>query len=454
MKSFLIPLLIPFLSFAQNPNHFILSGKVNGDSTNTINIVSEKNKVSESISVSEQGVFNDTLLLPDGEYFFAYGQSMFTFSVDRDIAFQLSFDHDELWSSAKFSGQDAGIMNYYFDRFMLEMDLFEVTFHENFYRLDEEEFVQTVDSIANLERAVLQRYNSSLTDDFKKFELGSIKYSRLLTLDNYDDGRRWIREDPSYEVSNEFPDVFSEINYGEEYLYTSGDYISYIINSLHEEVSKYKKENPEVHYEIKLLEITKKRISNPELLNILFTRYLNQQGKTTQNIEPFFELLRTGIADSVTLIKLEELKGQREKTIKGAEVANFKLENEKGEIIELEDFEGSIVVIDVWASWCLPCRKEIPKFEEMKKMFETDPVVFMGINAMDSKENWLKTLEEENMTGIQLFAPKDDIDFFKDLMIYEMPRYILIDKNGKLLESRLVRPSHEKFYDKIKEALN
>lgn len=456
MKSYLITLLIPFISLAQNPNknQFVISGKIKGDSTNNINIVSEKNEESELIPVSEQGLFNDTLFLKDGEYVFAYGQSIFSFSIERDLNVHLSFDHKDLWSSANFSGKDAGIMNYYFEQFLLEMELLDIMYQENLYQLDESEFVQTVDSITNLKKAVIYRYDSNLPDDFKKFELGNLKYYRLLTLDNYDDGRRWIRDEPSFTVSDKYPAIFSNISFDEEYLYTSGNYISYIKNYLYEEVSKHKKENPEIQYEIYLLEITKKKVSDPELLNILFTNYLNQEGKTTKNIESFFELLRTGINDSITLIKLDEIKEQRKKTAKGAEVANFKLHNEKGELVELNDFEGNLIVIDVWASWCLPCRKEMPIFEEMKIRFVNEPVVFIGINAMDSKENWMKTLEEESLTGVQLFAPKKDITFFEDLMIYEMPRYILIDKNGKLLESRLIRPSHEKFYDKIKESLN
>jgi thiol-disulfide isomerase/thioredoxin len=455
MKSILIILLLPLFVYTQeaSENRIIISGQVRGDSTSNINLVSESNQDSRLISTSENGSFNDTLFLKDGEYIFVYDQQFFNFSVDRDLTFSLTFDHKNLWSSLDFAGKDAALINYYFEQFLLEMELSEIMYHENINRLDEEEYVQTIDSVTNLKKDIIFRFESELPEEVKEFELGNLKYWRLWSLNNYVHGRRWIRNEPSFNVSINYPDVFANVNYDEEYLYSSNYYISYIKDYLYKKLTEYKQAHPSSNTGVYLLELTKNEVSNPVLLNILFSRYLNQEGKTVEDFEPFFELLKTGITDTLTLIELEKMREQRKKTTKGASVSNFELKNEKGQIVRLSDFKGNLVVVDVWASWCLPCIKEIPKLQEMKNRFKDDSVVFVGINAMDGKDDWLKALQKHSMTGVQLFAPDDQIPFLKDLMVNSLPRYILIDKHGKLLDARLTRPSNEKFYDRIREEL-
>ena len=455
MKTYLITLLIPFISFSENlnKNQLIISGQVKGDSVKSINIVSQINNVSKLIALSESGSFSDTLSLSDGEYMLVYDQQFFTFKVERNVTFALSFDHLGLWSTAEFSGKDGALINYYFEQFILEMDLSELMYHENINRLEEEEYIQTIDSVTNLKRNVILQFESDLPSEVKTFELGNLKYWKLWSLNNYVHGRRWITKEPSFNVSSNYPDVFANVSFEEDYLYSSNYYISYIKDYLYKKLSAYKKDNPNSDTEVYLLELTKKEVSNTELLNILFTSYLNQEGKTVEDFEPFFEQLETGITDSLTLIELEKIKEQRKKTTKGASVSNFELKNEKGQTVRLSDFKGNIVVVDVWASWCLPCIKEIPQLNEMKKRFEDDSVVFIGINAMDSKKDWLNALQEMDVKGVQLFAPDDQIPFFKDLMVTSLPRYILIDEQGKLLDSRLTRPTSEKFYERIREEL-
>ena len=57
----------------------------------------------------------------------------------------------------------------------------------------------------------------------------------------------------------------------------------------------------------------------------------------------------------------------------------FTFEDMKGQSRSLEEFKGKYVFIDVWASWCYPCRKEFPHLQELEKKFEGQNIVFVGI---------------------------------------------------------------------------
>ncbi|MFN0168770.1 MAG: TlpA family protein disulfide reductase [Bryobacteraceae bacterium] len=65
---------------------------------------------------------------------------------------------------------------------------------------------------------------------------------------------------------------------------------------------------------------------------------------------------------------------------------DFELKNGEGKIVRLSDYKGKVVLIDFWATWCGPCKAEIPWLIEMSKKYEADGLVVLGI-SMDS-EGW------------------------------------------------------------------
>ncbi|MCK4561887.1 MAG: TlpA family protein disulfide reductase, partial [Flavobacteriaceae bacterium] len=138
---------------------------------------------------------------------------------------------------------------------------------------------------------------------------------------------------------------------------------------------------------------------------------------------------------------------------KGTPSPKFNYPNTKGENVSLDDLKGKYVYIDVWATWCAPCKKEIPFLKELKNEFKNKniAIVSLSIDKMEHKDKWLKMVADKNLQGIQIMADKDwSSTFITAYHVQSIPRFILIDKEGNIFDANAPRPSDPN----LKELLN
>jgi thiol-disulfide isomerase/thioredoxin len=129
---------------------------------------------------------------------------------------------------------------------------------------------------------------------------------------------------------------------------------------------------------------------------------------------------------------------------KGAPSPTFNYPDNNGNSVSLEDLKGKYVYIDVWATWCGPCKGEIPYLKEIDDEFKGKDIAFvsLSIDKMEHKEKWLKMIQDEKLQGIQVLADKDwNSDFVTAYNIKGIPRFILLDKNGNIVDANAPRPS-------------
>lgn len=97
----------------------------------------------------------------------------------------------------------------------------------------------------------------------------------------------------------------------------------------------------------------------------------------------------------------------------------------------LEEYKGKVVFLNFWATWCPPCRKEMPEIEELYKEYGENKkdVIFLGVNN-EKKENVVKFLKENNYTFPTVFEEKEKIT--NQYFISAFPTSFVIDKNGNV----------------------
>ena len=139
-------------------------------------------------------------------------------------------------------------------------------------------------------------------------------------------------------------------------------------------------------------------------------------------------------------------------------------ENFKGGTSSLKDFRGKYVYIDVWATWCGPCKIEIPFLKELEAKFHNRNIEFISISVDDARrsgtmakayKDWRAMVKDKNLTGTQLITGNGwDVDFIKKYKIDKtgIPRFILIDPKGNIIDPDAPRPSSTKL-NKILEDL-
>lgn len=134
------------------------------------------------------------------------------------------------------------------------------------------------------------------------------------------------------------------------------------------------------------------------------------------------------------------------KNILGKPSPTFTFPNIDGQMTSLENFKGKYVYIDVWATWCAPCRDEIPSLKKLEEDFRGKNIEFVSISVDNKKDTdkWKNMVETEELAGQQLIASDSwKSPFIKGYGIRSIPRFILIDPEGIVIDSDAPRPSNE-----------
>ncbi len=131
---------------------------------------------------------------------------------------------------------------------------------------------------------------------------------------------------------------------------------------------------------------------------------------------------------------------KRKATIAGSLFpAGVVLEDAEGNVVDFSSFKGKYVYIDLWASWCGPCCKEVPHLQALEKELQNENVVFLSISTDTDKEAWKKKMVELGMHGNQLHDR--DNTLCNALNVKGIPFFLIYDKEGKLHTYKAMRPS-------------
>lgn len=124
---------------------------------------------------------------------------------------------------------------------------------------------------------------------------------------------------------------------------------------------------------------------------------------------------------------------------KGEKCPDFVFKDTAGRDVKLSQFKGKYIYIDVWASWCYPCRKEYPELVAMRDRMKDKNIVFVGISTDTKEYRWKGTLQNLKMEGVHWMLK--DTGFTKSFNIPSIPRYILIDTKGIIINPAMSGPS-------------
>jgi thiol-disulfide isomerase/thioredoxin len=168
------------------------------------------------------------------------------------------------------------------------------------------------------------------------------------------------------------------------------------------------------------------KYSGPDNLEVVLTIFRNKVGKQEYQQE------------------IDEAYAKWENLVKGSPAPDFIAHDMDGKEYHLADFLGKYVYIDVWATWCGPCRTEIPYLKEVEHEFHDNNIAFISISVDKQKDydKWKTMVIEEELGGYQLFAPNDwKSEIASNYLVRSIPRFILIDMDGNILNVSAERPS-------------
>ena len=170
----------------------------------------------------------------------------------------------------------------------------------------------------------------------------------------------------------------------------------------------------------------------------------------------FVELQKKNIEMNLTGLSQYHTQISANKKLNNSQAPNFDYENFAGGKTSLESLKGKYVYIDVWATWCGPCRAEIPSLKALEESMHGKNIEFVSISVDVEKdhEKWQNFVKEKSLGGTQLYADKNwNSDFIKAFGINSIPRFILIDPTGKVIDADAMRPSNGKLKEQLEGLL-
>ena len=186
------------------------------------------------------------------------------------------------------------------------------------------------------------------------------------------------------------------------------------------------------------------------LFNTYFAPFLDKAASFKESNPAFYASIVDGIENhkEYTLTRRSVLAALPQP---GDAAIDFTYPDKDGNNVALSDFIGSVVYVDVWATWCGPCRAEMPFLHDLEAEYSDKNVTFIGVSVDEEKNRqvWLDMMEEKDMQGVQIFADGWS-QITKDYAINGIPRFMLFDTEGNVSNLNADRPSS----DDIRPALD
>lgn len=154
--------------------------------------------------------------------------------------------------------------------------------------------------------------------------------------------------------------------------------------------------------------------------------------------EDFANMILKSVAEKSQKDSIQEALKRR--WIPGTPAPDFKYRDINGKTVSLKDLKGKYVYIDVWATWCGPCKGEIPHLQRLEEKMHGRKIVFVSISCDANRLAWERMVNEKKLGGIQLQIEGDNA-FLSAFGVEGIPRFILLDKKGRVVNAWMSRPS-------------
>lgn len=278
--------------------------------------------------------------------------------------------------------------------------------------------------------------------DFVKMEEGRIKYSYAAPLLMHPVGHMMMTGRMDYQPDQAYYDVIKSYMEDNPQWADLDEFRSFAVEAAHaldaqnrSETSLYPKTVAQMKY---IADCFKNEKVRGTLLHYLAASYIDNFG--IDNIQELENIYRTYVKDEALINEFQAKYDKWDMSTPGKPSPALNAVDVEGQTWTLEDFRGKYVYIDMWATWCAPCRREIPYLKELEEKFKDAEIVFLGLSIDGDKSKWEEMIASGSLTGVQLYlGPRSE--FQQAYKIEGIPRFILLDKEGVIINNDMTRPS-------------
>lgn len=193
-----------------------------------------------------------------------------------------------------------------------------------------------------------------------------------------------------------------------------------------------------------------KNITNPVGIHLLKQNYYYMD---VNELDPLMPQIPAMYDQDERIVQIKANVKQMKATAVGQKFTDFEMQTPEGEKVKLSDYvgKGKVVLVDFWASWCGPCRREMPNLVDLYAKYKNKNFEIVGVSLDQSGEAWKNAIKQLNISWPQMSDLKYwDCEGAKLYAVSSIPHTVLIDKDGAILARGL---AGEALQEKLAEVI-
>lgn len=439
-------LLLTACSTGNAKKEALLTGKIL-NSKEPIVLLSISGRI-DTIALNEEGSFSHTLLMDKAtKTYLQSDRKRVILWMEPGTNLEVTFDINEPETTRLFSGDTESESEYsnVIDKFNREINQTS----RDSYKLEPVEFREKVTSDQLKKEEMLNNLVSEkpgISQIFINMEKTAYQFSAISFLMNYEGAHKYYAETDEVKLPSDWYSFMDNIDLNNEsYLDIpeAVNVISTIIGKKINESSKLADDAGDAEQLGEQFKWIKDNISNPAVAEHFMNSYITAivDYKGPSGIENYIDIYNQSAVNAEKKADLAVKVAEWEPIMPGMDAPIFNLPDLEGNIVSLEDFSGKYVYIDFWATWCGPCKIEIPVLSQLAKDYAGKNIEIISISVDRDKQAWIDMITEDKPNWLQLH---DSINFNDEYLVKFIPTFVLIDRNGKIIDSRAPRPSSGK----------
>ena len=393
---------------------------------------------SKEIPIPVGGVFTDTVAVPtDGYYELFINRERATVYLEQGKNLHVELDAMEFDETLSFTGDLSAENNYLAAKYLYDEQ--NANF-EDIFGSDEATFSQKLQSLNQGLQDVLK--NASITNEtFVANEEKELEYTHIANMEMYPEYHKYLTKNSDFSVSPGFYDALKGIDYSDTTAFRNSTAYRHMLST---HFGRLASQDTTTNSTITYLKLADSSLPDGYAKDQVMQETLRYGLKADETLDEAYTLYKDSNPDPKSLAEITKRYEMLSTITKGKPSPTFNYQNFKGGTTSLEDLKGKFVYIDVWATWCGPCIREIPFLKQMEADYHNKNIEFVSISIDEERdhEKWKKMIPEKELGGIQLLADSAwKSKFVTDYGINGIPRFILIDPQGNIVSSDAPRPS-------------
>lgn len=373
-----------------------------------------------------------------------YTRGRRTLYLDPNYDLTLSFDSDNMWRNTTFEGEGAAVNTYLGSKDLKSLGMPDM-------QMEEAALIHRGDSLYAANCQLLEA--AQLPADFTAQEKVRLKYYTYYYFSKYALYHPLYGKDENYIPSRAYYDKLETLAPVSAHLLALKEYKAFLPDAINALSNKGKTIASSSTEEcVKYIDATIKDEKVAEFLMDEFVyNFVDNNG--LDEADELIALFRKHVKDAKSVNNFNALCAKWEKLRSGnPSAAAFSYPDINGKTVSMADLKGKYIYIDVWATWCGPCRGELPALKELEEKYAGKDIHFVSLSCDKNKKAWENMVKKDNLKGIQLHMGTDKT-FMDAYLINGIPRFILLDREGNIISANMTRPSDPQTIEKFNQLL-